>query len=138
MAKPVEDVIELRLADALQGQSVMSVQSPSQIDRLELTPTPDLGDQVNHSIAQSEIEGGVHLDELPKGVKGGLRADHSDGGKLDHSLRGRKLCARGGAGWSEALRRPLGRRAEGVVEAGAKGGRGRIEITLWACVGQSS
>lgn len=32
------------------------------------TPNPNLSDEVNHSIAQSEIEGGVHLEDLAQGT----------------------------------------------------------------------
>ena len=31
-------------------------------------PHPNLGDEVNRNIVQSEIEGGVSLDELPQGA----------------------------------------------------------------------
>jgi hypothetical protein len=33
------------------------------------TPHPALSDQINHNIIQSEVEGGVHLNDLPRGAR---------------------------------------------------------------------
>ena len=46
----------------------MPVSTPEQIDGLQLKPIRNFSDQVNHNIVQSDIEGGVHLDDLPEGA----------------------------------------------------------------------
>src|SRR6188472_209103 len=50
-------------------------------------------------------------------VKGGGKVSHCGGGKGDHN--GRFISVFGG-GWSEALRRPSGRRVKGVAKAASK------------------
>ncbi len=40
------------------------------------TPHPSLGDQVNHNIVESEIEGGVHLDHVAPGVRLEIQTQH--------------------------------------------------------------
>lgn len=40
------------------------------------TPHPNLGDDVNHSIVQSEIEGGVHLEDLAPGSRLEVQTQH--------------------------------------------------------------
>ena len=37
-------------------------------DRPMFTPHPNLSDEINHNIVQSEVEGGVSLDQLPPGA----------------------------------------------------------------------
>jgi hypothetical protein len=44
----------------------MNTQTTAPVPNL-FAPHPNLSDQVNHNIAQSEIEGGVHLDALSVG-----------------------------------------------------------------------
>jgi hypothetical protein len=40
------------------------------------TPHPNLTDEVNHNIAQSEIEGGVHLEDLVQGSRLEILTQH--------------------------------------------------------------
>jgi len=40
------------------------------------TPHPNLGDEVNHCIAQSEVEGGVHLGDLAQGSRLEVQTQH--------------------------------------------------------------
>lgn len=40
------------------------------------TPHPNLGDGVNHNVAQSEIEGGVHLSRLNEGDELEIRTEN--------------------------------------------------------------
>ncbi|HYN15503.1 MAG TPA: hypothetical protein VES66_06920 [Terriglobales bacterium] len=40
------------------------------------TPHPNLSDEVNHSIAQSEVEGGVHLEDLARGSRLEVQTQH--------------------------------------------------------------
>jgi hypothetical protein len=39
-------------------------------------PHPNLSDEINRNIVQSEIEGGVHLDDLPEGVVLGVETQN--------------------------------------------------------------
>jgi hypothetical protein len=40
------------------------------------TPHPNLSDEVNHNIAQSEVEGGVHLEDLAQGSRLEVQTQH--------------------------------------------------------------
>jgi hypothetical protein len=40
------------------------------------TPHPNLSDEVNHNIAQSEVEGGVHLEDLARGSRLEVQTQH--------------------------------------------------------------
>ncbi len=47
----------------------------STIARL-FAPHPNLSDEVNHNIAQSEVEGGVHLEDLAQGSRLEVQTQH--------------------------------------------------------------
>ena len=40
-------------------------------------PVPNLSDEINRNIIQSEIEGGVHLNDLPEGAKLEVRTENT-------------------------------------------------------------
>ncbi len=41
-------------------------------------PHPNLGDEINHNIVQSEVEGGVHLDDLGEGMVLEVETQHHE------------------------------------------------------------
>lgn len=50
--------------------------SLSNAHRQSFEPSAHLGDEVNHNIIQSEIEGGVYLNDLPYGTKLGIETQN--------------------------------------------------------------
>jgi hypothetical protein len=58
----------------MMGKQIADVQPIAGVDFF--MPHPNLGDEINHNICQSEIEGGVPLDDLPVGARLELQTRH--------------------------------------------------------------
>ena len=58
--------------DCPEGEVVKGIGSTTQLFR----PHPNLSDEVNHNIVQSEVEGGVHLDDLAQGSRLEVQTQH--------------------------------------------------------------
>jgi hypothetical protein len=65
-----------RLARTVTGPVVKNAIRISSATPHPFTPHPNLSDEVNRNIAQSEIEGGVHLDDLSQGSRLEVQTQH--------------------------------------------------------------